>query len=404
MVMLNQMGAAAIPQLIKVLGDERRQAYAGVLLTEIGEPAIPALVEALDENKGGAYARAALARIPRPDLIIPLLINALGDKARQAHACGMLDDYGMPTLGPYLPQLTEALEDTDKRVYASTALVAVGAAATPHLLTAVTDERKRFWAAFTLNKIDPSAYTEQWVREIASEPSSQAQREVPPSRPARYCPYCGIPMGADHAYCASCGKKVERTTLQTTSTASPPPKLERDMSMSEVTLDPAASRPSYRADTSNEYVVGGFTSSDMARPGSLGYAIYITNRRIIGIKKPGLFAKAMGATVAGTVMGAVLGVGTKWTVRNTLGRELTPEENRALLAELERSKDIELMNKDVTLIQLKRKFFTNPGQIAFFLRGAQRTDITISLANDDVVEDLRTLFTEHFPRVLKVVN
>ena len=404
MVMLSRMGPAVIPYLIGVLGDEQRRSYAGAVLTDIGEPAIPALVEAFDESKGGAYARAALARIQRPDLIIPLLIRALGDKARQAHACGMLIDYGMPTLGPYLPQLTEVLGDKDKQVYASTALVAVGAAATPYLLKAVSDERKRFWAAFTLNKIDPLTYTNQWLEQMVSESPDQVQGAAPPSRPARYCPYCGAPMRADHTFCGSCGKKVERIASQKTSTTSPPSKNESDMRTSELTLDPAANQPSHRADVPNEYVVGGFTSSDMARPGSLGYAIYITNRRIIGVKKPGLFAKAVGATVAGTVMGAVLGLGTKWTVRNSLGRDLTSEENRALLAELERSKDIELMNQDVTLIQLKRKFFTNPGQIAFFLRGTQQTDITISLANDEVVDDLRKLFTEHFSRVLKVVN
>jgi hypothetical protein len=397
------MGPAVIPDLIGVLTDEQRRAYAGVLLAKIGEPAIPALVNALDENKGGSYARGALARIQRPYLIIPLLISALGDKARQAHACGMLDDYGMPTLGPYLPLLIDALGDKDKQVYASTALVNVGPAATPHLLTAIPDDRKRFWAAFTLNKIDPSVYTEQWLKQMASEPSAQA-KETALSRSGRYCPHCGNVMGVDHAYCASCGKKVERTTPLTPSTTSPTPKTEPPMRIAEVTLDPAAGQPHYRADTGSEYVVGGLTSSDMARPGSLGYAIYITNRRIIGVKKPGLFAKAAGATVAGTVMGAVLGIGTKWTVRNTLGRDLTPEENMALLAELEKSKDFELMNQDVTLIQLKRKFFTNPGQIAFFLKGAQRTEITISLANDEVVDDLRALFTEHFPRVLKVVN
>jgi hypothetical protein len=403
LVTLSQMGPAVIPDLIGVLTDEQRRGYAGVLLAKIGEPAIPALVNVLDENKGGSYARVALARIQRPDLIIPLLISALGDKARQAHACGMLDDYGMPTLGPYLPLLIDALGDKDKQVYASTALVNVGPAATPHLLTAIPDDRKRFWAAFTLNKIDPSVYTEQWLKKMASEPSAQV-KETAISRSGRYCPHCGNVMGVDHAYCASCGKKVERTTPLTPSTTSPTQKTEPPMRIAKVTQDPAAGHPHYRADTGSEYVVGGFTSSDMARPGSLGYAIYITNRRIIGVKKPGLFAKAAGATVAGTVMGAVLGIGTKWTVRNTLGRDLTPEENMALLAELEKSKDIELMNQDVTLIQLKRKFFTNPGQIAFFLKGAQQTEITISLANDEVVDDLRALFAEHFPRVLKVVN
>ena len=88
---------------------------------------------------------------------------------------------------------------------------------------------------------------------------------------------------------------------------------------------------------------------------------------------------------------------------SALGRSLSKDENRVLLAELEKNKDIELLNQDITLIQLKETFLINPGQLAFFLKGAQKTDITISLANDRVVEGLKELFTEHFPKVLKVV-
>lgn len=125
-VMLSKMGAEAIPELVGALGDEQRRSYSGAVLTDIGESAIHALVEALDENKGGAYARAALARIQRPDLITPLLIEALADKARQAYACGMQNDYGLPTLRPCLPQLTDVLWDKDKQVYATIALVSMG--------------------------------------------------------------------------------------------------------------------------------------------------------------------------------------------------------------------------------------------------------------------------------------
>jgi hypothetical protein len=43
-------------------------------------------------------------------------------------------------------------------------------------------------------------------------------------------------------------------------------------------------------------------------------------------------------------------------VSSTLGRKLSNEENRVLLAELEKNKDIELNNQDITLIQLKETF------------------------------------------------
>jgi hypothetical protein len=218
-----------------------------------------------------------------------------------------------------------------------------------------------------------------------------------------FCPYCGSPMNEDHLYCMSCGKRVERITSPTTNTTPPstkttPPKSE---------IKPLQNKTTYQApvqaETLNEYVVGGFSSADMARPGSLGYGIYITNKRVIGIKQPGQFAKAVGGAIAGAVMGAVLGFEAKWTVSSTLGKKLSNEENRVLLGELEKSKDIELNNQDITLIQLKETFLINPGQLAFFLKGAQKTDITISLATDEVVNSLKELFKEHFPKVLKVV-
>lgn len=210
-------------------------------------------------------------------------------------------------------------------------------------------------------------------------------------------------MNEDHLYCMSCGKRVERITPPSTQTTPPSTKTTSPKSKTKPSPNKTTYQAPVQVEAINEYVVGGFSSADMARPGSLGYGIYITNKRVIGIKQPGQFAKAVGGAIAGAVMGAVLGFEAKWTVSSTLGRNLSNEENRVILTELEKNKDIELNNQDITLIQLKETFLINPGQLAFFLRGAQKTDITISLATDGVVNSLKELFKEHFPRVLKVV-
>jgi hypothetical protein len=218
-----------------------------------------------------------------------------------------------------------------------------------------------------------------------------------------FCPYCGSPMNEDHLYCMSCGKRVERITSPLTKTTLPSTKNTSPKSGNKPFPNKITDKEPIQDEAMNEYVVGGYSSADMARPGSLGYGIYITNKRVIGIKQPGQFAKAVGGAIAGAVMGAVLGFEAKWSVSSALGRNLSNEENRVLLAELERKKDIELNNQDITLIQLKETFLINPGQLAFFLKGAQKTDITISLATDKVVDSLKELFKEHFPKVLKVV-
>jgi hypothetical protein len=102
-------------------------------------------------------------------------------------------------------------------------------------------------------------------------------------------------------------------------------------------------------------------------------------------------------------MGAVLGFEAPWAVSSALGTSLSNDENLRLLDELEKNKDFEIYNEDITLVQLKETFLINPGQLAFFLKGAQTTDIAISLRTDKVVESLKELLTEHFPKVLKVV-
>ncbi len=86
-----------------------------------------------------------------------------------------------------------------------------------------------------------------------------------------------------------------------------------------------------------------------------------------------------------------------------MGRSLSNDENMHLLAELEKNKDFEVNNRDITLVQLKNTGLIDPGQLAIFFKKAQTTDIAISLRTERVVENLKELFQAHFPKVLRVV-
>ena len=235
-----------------------------------------------------------------------------------------------------------------------------------------------------------------------------------------YCPYCGAEMFEDNLFCGICGKKVERPPSTLTKgeskprEASPSPltkgnskgpaKVESAKSPKVESRTPSqVESPTPPIESGKETVLAGLSSADMARPGSLGYGIYITDRRVIGVKKPEQFAKMVGGAIAGAVIGKLIGFEAPWAVSSALSRNLSSDENLHLLSELEKNKDFEVNIKDLTLVQLKEAGIINPGQLAFFVGGAKTTDIAISLRNDKVVDSLKELLKVHVPRVLKIV-
>jgi len=195
-----------------------------------------------------------------------------------------------------------------------------------------------------------------------------------------FCPYCGNRVEDDNLFCKYCGKKLERDIS---------PNTGRSLS----TL--------HKPDAVSETVLAGFSSADMLRPGSFGYGVYITDRRVIGIKKPEQFAKAVGGAIAGAVIGKILGFEAPWAVSSALGRNLTNDETSRLLEELEKNKDFEVNRQDITLVQLKEPFFTQLGQLAIFVKGEKTTNIAIRFSKDKVFEMLKEMFKTHFPEALR---
>jgi len=187
-----------------------------------------------------------------------------------------------------------------------------------------------------------------------------------------FCPYCGYQLKEDYIFCKNCGKRVEDDIPPSARTQSRPakaqttkttrsPKPEPEVESIQGVRDNASPKQSTAKTTALtppppsegfENVLAGFTSVDMIRPGSIGYGIYITNRRILGVKKPGQFTKALGGYIAGAVIGKLVGFEAPWAVSNALARSLTNDENSHILAELEKSKDIDINRSDITLVQL----------------------------------------------------
>ena len=218
-----------------------------------------------------------------------------------------------------------------------------------------------------------------------------------------FCPYCGYRMKDDHLFCKNCGKKVENDTdlkverSQTTSKVSK--TLARDIISKAEGDQTTPTMPKVFPET----VLAGFSSADMLRPGSIGYGIYITNKRVIGIKKPEQFAKAVSGAIAGAIIGKMLGFEAPWAVSSALGRNLTNDETMHLLTELEKNKDFEIDRRDITLVQLKEPFLIGLGHLAIFVKGEKTTNYAIKFSKDNVNEMLKEMFKTHFPQVFQTM-
>jgi hypothetical protein len=189
-------------------------------------------------------------------------------------------------------------------------------------------------------------------------------------------------MKEEHVFCINCGKRVEGTE---------PPSTKEKTDIS------------HTPETTTETVLGGFSSADIVRPGSFGYGIYITDRRVIGIKKPDQFAKSVGGSIAGAVIGKMLGFEAPWAVSSALGRSLSNDESKLLLRELEKNKDFEANRRDITLVQLKNSGLVSLGQLAIFLKGEQTTNIAIAFRKENVYKNLKDLFKAYLPKVLHII-
>jgi len=170
-----------------------------------------------------------------------------------------------------------------------------------------------------------------------------------------------------------------------------------------------------------EVVLGGIASLELGG----GYGIYITNRRIIGVKK-GLFAKKIlsgllafiialligviavlifGVAVGG-ISGATLGLLLMRfgrlimkTIAPGLVRDTTPKS----LAELDANKDYEIREEDIDYIEIKEPYMFDPGYIKIVSKGGGKNrEYYISISDRYEYEYLLNLLRNFYPEALRI--
>jgi hypothetical protein len=136
----------------------------------------------------------------------------------------------------------------------------------------------------------------------------------------------------------------------------------------------------------NETFLGGFASGFLARGIThIGYGIYFTTSRLIGID--------LGANGGGALGGAMAGF-----IHGELMPKLSSEESAKTITELERMKEFEMEKAQISRIELKKPGLLGTGHIVITPREGRPEKI--SLRHKIVYDRLMTLTRAFSPEIV----
>ncbi len=111
--------------------------------------------------------------------------------------------------------------------------------------------------------------------------------------------------------------------------------------------------------------LGGFASGFLARGLThIGYGIYFTTNRLIGIDVGKNGGGALGGTLAGFIHGELM-------------PKLTPEESDKTITDLDRIKDFEMEKSQISRIELKKPGLLGSGHIVITPREGKAEKISL---------------------------
>jgi hypothetical protein len=115
----------------------------------------------------------------------------------------------------------------------------------------------------------------------------------------------------------------------------------------------------------SEAFLGGFASGFLARGLTrIGYGIYFTTNRLIGIDLGANGGGALGGTMAGFIHGELM-------------PKLSPEESARTIAELEQMKEFEMEKEQINRIELKKPGLLGTGHILITPKDGKPEKITL---------------------------
>ena len=114
-----------------------------------------------------------------------------------------------------------------------------------------------------------------------------------------------------------------------------------------------------------EVFLGGFASGFLARGVThIGYGIYFTTSRLIGIDLGANGARALGGTMAGFIHGELM-------------PKLSPEESAKTITDLEQLKEFDMEKDQISRIELKKPGMLGTGHIVITLKEGRPEKITL---------------------------
>ncbi len=195
----------------------------------------------------------------------------------------------------------------------------------------------------------------------------------------KYCPNCGTPVESTDRFCPNCGYNLAERRMPT------PPPAQPSYQPPPAYAAPTAAQPS-----AYERILGGVSSANMKKGFLAGYGVYVTDRRIIGVKerKKGLMSGL--AFRFGGVIGAL--IATKMTL----------DDMKKTLAEIEKRKDFEVYKDDVTYIELKKPGRIRGGHLKIMRRFGD--EIKIDVNGKKEYETLLEALQQFKPEALRVIT
>jgi len=137
----------------------------------------------------------------------------------------------------------------------------------------------------------------------------------------------------------------------------------------------------------NELFLGGFASGFLARGLThIGYGIYFTTSRLIGVDLGANGGGALGGTMAGFIHGELM-------------PQLSPEESTKTITDLERMRDFEMEKNQISRIELKKPGLLGTGHIVITPREGKPEKII--LRHRIAYDRLMTLMQAFSPELVK---
>ena len=138
----------------------------------------------------------------------------------------------------------------------------------------------------------------------------------------------------------------------------------------------------------NESFLGGFASGFLSRGITrIGYGIYFTTSRLIGVDLGKNGGGALGGTMAGFIQGQLM-------------PRLTPEDNAKTITDLDRIKDFEMERDQISRIELKKPGLVGSGHIE--ITPNQGKPVKITLRNRIAYDRLVTLTQAFSPETVRL--